>query len=166
VGISRSHPDYYALYLGNHIFGGSGLVSILSDEIREKRGLAYSAYSYFGKMASNGYFLLKLQTKNAQAKEAEVTALNALKNFVNKTVSPQQLQDAKDNIIGGSSLKTASNDNILIYLSIIGFYDLPLDFLSSFTDKIKDISAQDVQNSFKRLIDTDKLITLSVGGNK
>ena len=166
VGISRSHPDYYALYLGNHIFGGSGLVSILSDEIREKRGLAYSAYSYFGKMASNGYFLLKLQTKNSQAKEAEVTALNALKNFVNKTVSPQQLQDAKDNIIGGSSLKTASNDNILIYLSIIGFYDLPLDFLSSFTDKIKDISAQDVQNAFKRLIDTDKLITLSVGGNK
>jgi hypothetical protein len=77
---------------------------------------------------------LKLQTKNSQAKEAEVTALNALKNFVNKTVSAQQLQDAKDNIIGGSSLKTASNDNILIYLSIIGFYDLPLDFLSSFTD--------------------------------
>jgi zinc protease len=42
-------------------------------------------------MASNGYFLLKLQTKNSQAKEAEVTALNTLKNFVNKTVSPQQL---------------------------------------------------------------------------
>ncbi|OIR24260.1 M16 family metallopeptidase [Bathymodiolus thermophilus thioautotrophic gill symbiont] len=164
VGISRSHPDYYALYLGNHIFGGSGLVSILSDEIREKKGLAYSAYSYFSKMTSNGYFLLKLQTKNTQAEEAKATALATLKNFVNKAVSPQQLQDAKDNIIGGFALKTASNANILIYLSIISFYDLPLDFLSSLTDKIKDISAQDVQNAFKRLIDTDKLIILSVGG--
>jgi predicted Zn-dependent peptidase len=44
------HPDYYALYLGNHIFGGSGLVSILSEEIREKKGLAYSAYSYFSQI--------------------------------------------------------------------------------------------------------------------
>lgn len=166
VGINRAHPDYYALYLGNHIFGGSGLVSILSEEIREKKGLAYSAYSYFSQMTSNGYFLLELQTKNAQAKEAEMTALTTLKNFVNQIVSPQQLQDAKDNIIGGFALKTASNADILTYLSIIGFYNLPLDFLSSFTDKIKHISAQDVQHSFKRLINIDKLLTLSVGANQ
>jgi zinc protease len=44
------------LYLGNHIFGGSGLTAILSDEIREKKGLAYSVYSHFSKMQSNGFF--------------------------------------------------------------------------------------------------------------
>ena len=165
-GVNRSHPDYYPLYLGNHIFGGSGLTSILSDEIREKKGLAYSAYSYFTKMKSNGFFMMRMQTKNDQALEAKNIALQTLKNFRNNAIDTQKLQDGKDNIIGGFALETASNANILTYLSIIGFYELPLDYLSSFTDKIKDISAQDIQNAYERLIDMDKLIILSVGEQK
>lgn len=163
TGINRSHPDYYPLYLGNHIFGGSGLTSILSDEIREKKGLAYSAYSYFSKMQSNGIFMMRLQTKNNQAVEAKNIAIRTLKNFRNNAIDAQKLQDGKDNIIGGFALETASNANILTYLSIIGFYDLPLDYLSSFTDKIKDISAEDIQKSYERLIDMGRLIVLSVG---
>ena len=165
-GVNRSHPDYYPLYLGNHIFGGSGLTSILSDEIREKKGLAYSAYSYFTKMKSNGFFMIRMQTKNDQALEAKNIALQTLKNFRNNAIDTQKLQDGKDNIIGGFALETASNANILTYLSIIGFYELPLDYLSSFTDKIKDISAQDIQNAYERLVDMDKLIILSVGEQK
>ena len=165
-GVNRSHPDYYPLYLGNHIFGGSGLTSILSDEIREKKGLAYSAYSYFTKMKSNGFFMMRMQTKNDQALEAKNIALQTLKNFRNNAIDTQKLQDGKDNIIGGFALETASNANILTYLSIIGFYDLPLDYLSGFTDKIKDISAQDIQNAYERLVDMDKLIILSVGEQK
>jgi len=166
VGINRTHPDYYALYLGNHILGGSGLTSILSDEIREQRGLAYSTSSYFTKMKSNGFFLIKLQTKNSQANQAKKVVLEALKNFRNNAIDEQKLQDGKDNIIGGFALETASNANILTYLSIIGFYDLPLDYLSRFTSKIKDISAYDIQNAYQRLIKMDKLVVLSVGTKK
>ncbi|SMN02171.1 FIG015287: Zinc protease [uncultured Candidatus Thioglobus sp.] len=60
-------------------------------------------------------------------------------------------------------MKTASNANILTYLSIIGFYNLPLNYLSAFIDKIKTINAQDIQSAFARLIDMDKLIVLTVG---
>lgn len=163
AGINRSHPDYYPLYLGNHIFGGSGLTSVISDEIREKKGLAYSAYSYFSKMQSNGMFMMRLQTKNTQTDEAKNIAIQTLKNFRNNEISTQKIQDGKDNIIGGFALETASNANILTYLSIIGFYDLPLDYLSGFTDKIKDISAKDIQKAYERLINMDRLIVLSVG---
>ncbi len=166
VGINRAHPDYYALYLGNHILGGSGLTSILSDEVREQRGLAYSTSSYFTKMQSNGYFLIKLQTKNSQADQAKKVALETLKNFRNNAIDPQKLQDGKDNIIGGFALETASNANILTYLSIIGFYELPLDFLGTFIDKIKPISAYDIQKAYKSLINMDKLVVLSVGATK
>ena len=166
TGINRSHPDYYPLYLGNHIFGGSGLTSIISDEIREKKGLAYSTSSYFTKMKSNGYFLIKLQTKNSQANQAQQVAIKALENFRNNPIDEQKLQDGKDNIIGGFALETASNANILTYLSVIGFYDLPLDYLSSFIGKIKDIGAMDIQKAYERLIDMDKLIILSVGVQK
>lgn len=164
VGISRSHPDYYALYLGNHILGGSALTSILGEQIREQKGLAYSVSSRFIKMRANGYFLLKLQTKNNQAKEAKNITLNVLQNFLNQPISQSQLQDGKDNIIGGFALQTASNANISAYLSIIGFYDLPLDYLSTFPNHIKNISSQDIQAAFNQLIKMDKLIVLSVGG--
>lgn len=163
TGVNRSHPDFYPLYLGNHIFGGSGLTSILSGEIREKKGLAYSVYSYFSQMQSNGSFIMKLQTKNAQANKARKIAVQTLNNFINNNIDKQKLQDGKDNIIGGFALQTASNANILTYLSIIGFYNLPLDYLDTFTDKIKDISTQDIQNAFAQLINTDKLVIVSVG---
>ena len=163
TGVNRSHSDFYPLYLGNHIFGGSGLTSILSNEIREKKGLAYSVYSHFSKMQSNGSFIVKLQTKNAQASEARKIAIQTLNNFINNNIDEQKLQDGKDNIIGGFALQTASNPNILTYLSVIGFYNLPLDYLDIFTDKIKGISTQDIQNSFAHLINTDKLIIVSVG---
>ena len=163
TGVNRSHPDFYPLYLGNHIFGGSGLTSILSGEIREKKGLAYSVYSHFSQMQSNGSFVMKLQTKNAQANKAKKIAVQMLNNFINNNIDKQKLQDGKDNIIGGFALQTASNANILTYLSIIGFYNLPLDYLDTFTDKIKDISTQDIQNAFAQLINTDKLVIVSVG---
>jgi len=165
-GINRAHRDYYPLYLGNHLFGGSGLSSILSEEIREKNGLAYSTSSYFTKMRSNGYFLVKLQTKNSQIDKAKKLAINTLDKFVNEATDAELLQDAKDNIIGGFALETASNSNILTYLSIIGFYDLPLDYLSSFINKIKNIKSVDVQRAFDKLIDMNKLIVLTVGSQK
>ena len=164
--INRTHPDYYPLYLGNHILGGSGLNSLLSQEVREQRGLAYSTSSYFTKMKSNGFFLINLQTKNSQADQAKKVVLETLKNFRNNEIDPQNLQDGKDNIIGGFALQTASNANILTYLSIIGFYELPLDYLSSFTNKIKDISAKDIKNAYERLINMKKLVILTVGVKK
>jgi len=166
TGINRAHPDYYALYLGNHILGGSGLTSMLSDEIREKNGLAYSVSSRLTKMKSNGYFLIKLQTKNSQTQQAKNIALTTLKNFINNPIDAQKLQDGKDNIIGGFALETASNLNILTYLSIIGFYDLPLTFLNDFIAKIEKIDTKDVQKAYKRLINMDKLVVLSVGAIK
>jgi len=114
-------------------------------------------------MQSNGIFMMRMQTKNEQALEAKNIAIRTLKNFINNVIDSQKLQDGKDNIIGGFALETASNANILTYLSIIGFYDLPLDYLSSFTDKIKNIKAEDIQRSYGNLIDMNKLIVLSVG---
>ena len=61
-GMHRGDPDYFPLYVGNHVLGGSGLVSRLSEEVREKRGLSYSVNSYFSPMEQNGLYLFSLQT--------------------------------------------------------------------------------------------------------
>ncbi|NBQ34473.1 MAG: insulinase family protein [Gammaproteobacteria bacterium] len=98
-GINRKHPDYYSLYIGNHILGGSGLTSILSEEIREKRGLTYSVYSFFSKMKSNGYFQIKVQTKNKDVNVSRQVALETLRKFLAEPVDQERFNDAKDNIL-------------------------------------------------------------------
>jgi zinc protease len=163
TGIQRTHPDYYALYLGNHILGGSGLNALLSKNIREENALAYSVQSYFIKMKSNGFFAIKLQTKGTQTDKAKTLALKTLTDFLQKPIDETILQEGKDNIIGGFSLQTASNSGILTYLAIIGFYDLPLDYLNNFTSHIKNISALEIKKSFNKLINMDKLIILTLG---
>ncbi|MGE5757667.1 MAG: M16 family metallopeptidase, partial [Sideroxydans sp.] len=64
-GIARNDEDYFPLYVGNYILGGGGFVSRLMNEVREKRGLAYSVYSYFSPMQQPGAFQIGLQSKKA-----------------------------------------------------------------------------------------------------
>ncbi|PVV25120.1 MAG: peptidase M16, partial [gamma proteobacterium symbiont of Ctena orbiculata] len=96
-GMRRGDPDYFTLYVGNHILGGSGLVSLLSNEVREKRGLSYSVYSYFLPMRQTGLFQLGLQTKNEQAGEALQVVRETLKRFIREGPSEKELEAAKQN---------------------------------------------------------------------
>lgn len=165
-GMKRGDPDYFPLYIGNHILGGSGLVSILSDEIREKRGLAYSSYSYFVPMRAEGPFLLGLQTKNKSADEALKVLRDTLKRFVEKGPSKAELVAAQKNLVGGFALKIASNKSIVENLASIGFYGLPLDYLDSFIANVEAVDAQQVKDAFQRRINPDKMVTVVVGGEE
>ncbi len=103
------------------------------NEVREKRGLAYSVYSYFMPMQQPGAFQIGLQTKKEQADEALQLVRETLHTFVDKGVTEKELRAAKQNIIGGFPLRIDSNKKIIDYLSVIGFYELPLTYLDDFT---------------------------------
>jgi len=152
------------LYVGNHTLGGSGLVSRISDEIREKRGLAYSAYSYFIPMKQQGPFMLGFQTRNDQRDEALKVLRDTLKKFVAEGPTDKELKASKNNIISGFPLRVASNSKISEYLAVIGFYDLPLDYLNTFTDKVKAVTREQIRDAWKRRIHPDKMVTVIVGG--
>jgi zinc protease len=162
-GMRRGDPDYFTLYVGNHILGGSGLVSLLSHEVRQKRGLSYSVYSYFLPMRQIGLFQMGLQTKNEQAAEALQVVRDTLQRFIKEGPSEEELKAAKQNITGGFPLRIASNGKIVEYLAVIGFYDLPLDYLDSFTDKVTAVTRVQIQDAFKRRIDPDRLVKVQVG---
>ncbi|MGI9211812.1 MAG: M16 family metallopeptidase, partial [Methylococcaceae bacterium] len=76
LGLKVNDPDYFPLYVGNHILGGSGLVSLISEAVREKRGLSYSAHSYFYPHRQAGPWKIGLQTRNEKAREALQVALD------------------------------------------------------------------------------------------
>lgn len=163
VGISRNHPDYYALYLANHIFGGSALNSVLGEVIREKNGLAYSVNSRLQPMAGNGYFAINLQTKNDQLKQATDLSLATLAKFIKSGITQTAINDAKDNIVGGFALRTASNSAQLSYLSLIGFYDLPLSYLPDFLENIKNLSLEQIQSAVKKFFHNPAWVNISIG---
>ena len=165
-GLKRGDDDYFRLYLGNHSFGGSGFSSILMSEIREKRGLVYSVYSYFAPMSENGPFTIGLQTRNNQVDTALALVHENLNNFISAGPNKKQIQASKRNVTGSAALRTDSNKKIVEYLAVIGFYNLPLDYLDSFNKKIDAVTAQEVADAFKRRISTDKLVTVVVGGEK
>ncbi len=162
-GMQRGDPDYFALYVGNHILGGSGLVSLLSEEVREKRGLSYSVYSYFLAMRRPGIFQLGLQTKNDQAGEALQVMRETLQRYVDEGPTDDELTAAKQNITGGFPLRISSNGKIVDYLAMIGFYGLPLDYLDRFNERVEAVTREQIRDAFKRRIDPSRLITVQVG---
>lgn len=162
-GVARSDKDYFPLYVGNYILGGGGFVSRLMQEVREKRGMAYSAYSYFVPMQQPGVFQIGLQTKKEQAEEALQLVYKTLRDFIEQGITEKELIAAKQNIINGFPLRIDSNKKILDYLSVIGFYHLPLSYLDDFPSKISKVTAADIKASFKRKVNPDLLATVIVG---
>lgn len=162
-GMSRTDPDYFTLYVGNYILGGGGFVSRLTDEVREKRGLAYSVYSYFLPMQQAGAFQIGLQTKKEQADEALKLVRDTLRTFIDKGPTEKELEAAKQHIIGGFPLRIDSNSKILGYLSVIGFYHLPLTYLDDFIGKVENVSVDMIRDAFKRHVDPDAMATVIVG---
>jgi len=164
-GTRRGDPDYFVLYVGNHIFGGSGLVSRLSKEIREQRGLSYNVSSYFNPMEQAGPYQLSLQTRNDQAAEALAVMRESLKHYIEEGPTVAELEAAKKNITGGFALRIDSNAKILDYLVVIGFYDLPLDYLQAFNDRIMAVTRDQIVDAYRRRVDPDAMATVIVGGD-
>jgi zinc protease len=161
--LTRKDPDYFALYVGNHILGGSGFSSRLMQEIREDRGLVYSVYSYFMPMESNGPFKMSLQTSTENAEQAARLLNKLLQDFIKNGPDEKELEHAKSNITGSFPLKIDSNKKIVEYLALIGFYDLPLDYLDSFNDRVNAITREMIKDAFQRRVNPDNMTRIIVG---
>lgn len=163
-GMRRGDPDYFALYVGNHMLGGSGLVARLSDEIREKRGLAYSTYSYFMPMREYGPYTIGVQTKNESSQESLDVLMETVRKFIEEGPTAEELEASKKNITGGFPLRISSNKKIIDYIAMIGFYRLPLDYLDTFNDRVLAVTIEDIKSAFQKRVHPDKMVTVMVGG--
>lgn len=165
-GMTRNDPDYFPLYVGNYVLGGGGFASRLVEEVRQKRGLVYSVYSYFLPLQQSGPFQIGLQTKREQADEALAVVRKTLQNFIAKGPTEDELKKAKQNIVGGFPLRLDSNKKILDYLAVIGFYRLPLSYLDDFTGKVEKVTVAQIRDAFTRRIQPDSMVTVVVGADE
>ena len=163
-GFKRDDPDFFALTVGNYVLGGGGFVSRLTEQVREKRGLSYSVYSYFSPGLHAGPFAIGLQTRPDQARQAVEVARAVLKEFVEKGPTQAELQAAKDNLTGGFALRLDSNRKLLDNLANIAWHQLPLDYLDTWTQKVQALTVQDVSQAFVRKVQPELQVTVVVGG--
>ena len=162
-GIKRGDADYFPLYVGNYILGGGGFVSRLTEEVREKRGLVYSVYSYFMPMGELGPFQVGLQTKKEQAGDALKVVNETIAKFMRNGVTEKELKAAKSNIIGGFPMRIDSNNKILDYLSIIGFYQLPMTYLDDFNKEVAKVTTAQIKDAFNRRVKPANFVAVTVG---
>ena len=156
-------PDYFPLLVGNYVLGGSGLVSRIFREVREKRGFAYSAYSYFRPYQRAGPFLVGLQTRRDQAREALELARAVVAEFVARGTTETELEAAKKSLVGGFPLRIDTNKKVLEQLALIGFHGLSLDWLDGYPARVQGVTLAQIRGAFARRIDPAKLSIVVVG---
>ena len=165
-GVPRGHPDYYAIQVMNYILGGGGFSSRAMESIRNERGLAYSVYSYFGAEKSYGNFQFVMQTKNESTAEAIRLARDEIRRMRDDLVSEDELNDAKDYLIGSFPLRFDTNNKIAGFLGQVEFYDLGLDYADRYGDIIRKVTRADVQRVARQHLSLEKLITVIVGNQQ
>ncbi|MCP3851216.1 MAG: insulinase family protein [Gammaproteobacteria bacterium] len=161
--LKRGDKDLYALYVGNHILGGSGFSARLMKEVRVKRGLTYSIGSYLVPMHAQGPYQFSFTTKKSSTEEAIQLVEKNLKKFIAQGPSKEELEEAKLNITGSFPLRQSSNKDIVENLAVIGFYDLPLDYLDKYNEHIEAITLEQIKSAYQRRVHPDKMATIIVG---
>jgi zinc protease len=164
--IAKNDPDFFPLLVGNYILGGGGFVSRLMTEIREKRGYAYSVYSYFSPMKQGGPFTVGLQTRKEQADVARTLAKKILADFLRTGPEPAELAAAKAYLTGSFPLNLDSNWKILTQVADIGFYGLPLDYLAHYQERVQAVELADIRAAFARHVRLENLTEVTVGAAK
>ena len=156
--------EFFALMVANHILGGGGITSRLTQEVREKRGLSYSVFSAVSPLAQPGPFFLGLQTQRERAEEALSVVRDTLEAFVRDGPTDEELEAAKKNLLGGFALRLDSNRKLLDTLAQIGYYRLPMHYLDRWTDAVSLVTKEEIRNLLRQRLDLTRLATVVVAG--
>lgn len=158
-------PDYFALTIGNYILGGNPLTSHLFKEVRDKHGLAYQVGSTLLLLKHPGPFVITLQTKSDQTQEAIKLLEENLLLFLKEGPTDKEVADAKKGIIRSIPLEVNTNSKIKNFISSLGFYNLPLDFLETYSEHLEAITTTEVKNAFQRRIRPGNMALIVVGNS-
>ena len=165
-GVERGYAQWPALYVANHVLGGGGFTSRLFDEVRDQRGLVYSVSSGFSPMQRPGPFRIRLQTRGGQTQEALDVVRQVFDRFDADGPTASEIDDAVLNITGGFPLQVDSNSDLAGYLSMIGFYGLPTDYLQRFPDRVEAVGPGSAHSAFVEALGQRPRVTVVVGGDR
>ena len=162
-GISRHDDDFIAAYVLNYIIGGGGFSSRLMEEVREKRGLAYSVYSNLYPYRYGAVFIGHVATKNEALGQSLAVIEDELRRLSEQGLSAEELENAKSYLTGAYALRFESSTSIASQLLWIQIEDLGIDYVDRRNALIEAVDLDDIKQVAKRLLAADRLITTIVG---
>ena len=166
AGVSRDNPDYYALTVMNYILGGGGFSSRLVEEIRNRRGLAYSVASFFDPGKYPGSFQIALQTKNSSAREAIALSLQGVERIRKELVSEKELEGAKKYLIGSFPMRLNTQGKLTGFLTQVEYHGLGLDYPEKYPSLIQSITREEVLRVAKKYLHPKNTILVVVANLK
>jgi zinc protease len=165
-GIRRDNPDFYTLSVMNYILGGGGFASRLVEEIRNKRGLAYSVDSFFDAGKYPGSFEIVLQTKNSSARESISLALQQMERIRKEPVSEKELVGAKNYLIGSFPMRLDTQSKMANFLTQVEYYGLGLDYPEKYPFLIQSVTKEEVLRVAPKYLHPENYILVVVANLK
>jgi zinc protease len=162
-GIARKDDDFMAAYVLNYIIGGGGFASRLMEEVREKRGLAYSVHSNLFPYQHGAVFVGNVATKNEAVGQSLEVIESELKRLAEEGPTAEELASAKSYLTGAYALRFESSSSIANQLLWIQIEDLGIDYVNRRNELVEAVTLDDIRRVAKRLIEADRLITTIVG---
>jgi len=166
AGLKRSDPDFIPAFVLNHILGGGSFSSRLYREVREKRGLAYSVYSYLAPLDRAGLFMGGVSTRNDRAAESLTIILEEIRRIADTGPTAEELAKAKSYLIGSYALRFDTSGKIAEQLLQIQLDDLGIDYIDRRNSLIEAVSADDVRRAAARFLADAKPLVMLVGRPK
>lgn len=162
-GIDRHDPDFYPAYVLNYILGGGGFSSRLYEEVREKRGLVYSVYSYLSNLEHADLWMAGAGTQNARVQETLSVVKDEWRKLIEEGVSAEEVANAKTFLTGSFPLRFRSSDAIAAILNAMQRDNLPIDFLETRNQQVEAVTTEAVNRIAKDIVTPDKLSIFIAG---
>jgi len=162
-GLLRDDPDYIPAYVMNYVLGGGGLTSRLTDEVREKKGLAYSVYSYLNPLDRAGLYMGGVATANERVAESMALIRQEWARMAEEGLTEEELKAAKTYLTGSFALRFDSNAKIAGFLVGAQSADLPIDYIDTRNSLVEAVTLDDVKRVAERLLRPDDLFVVVVG---
>jgi zinc protease len=163
VGLKRKDPDFIPAFVLNHILGGGAFSSRLYREVREKRGLAYSVYSYLATLEHSGLFLGGTSTRNDRASEALKIIEEEIERIAKDGPTAEELAQAKSYLTGSYLLHFDTSAKVASQLLEIQLNDLGIDYIERRNRLVNAVNAEDVRRAAKRFLAGGKFLVIMVG---
>lgn len=163
LGISRKDPDFYPVIVMNYILGGGGFASRLLTNIRDNKGLVYSAHSSFNPNSQQGSFEISLQTKASNTNEAVLAALYEIEQIIKEGVTETELGEAKAYLVGSFPLRLETTGKLAGLLSKVGFHELGLTYFNDYPKYIEKVTREEVLRVARTYLQPGQISLVVVG---
>jgi zinc protease len=162
VSVTRTHPDYFPLLVGNTVLGG-GASSRLFMNVREEKGYAYDARSVVQPMRDGGMFTALTQVRNEVLKDALGLVLEEMHRIGKEPVGADELATVKNYLSGTFVLRLETLEGLAAQISATRMLGLPLDYLEQYTARVRAVSPEQIRAAAAKYMDPDPASIVVVG---